>query len=152
VFHPDRLVLEGPRLVPMGIRTEIEQRIARQRQTTPVAAGKADAPPYLLMLVRPDGIASYYRTQAALVGRKIDFGYQFVEQGWILASPAADAPPPPQPWMTAGNPAVSPRPAAAEPPAAPRTTPAAGVGRGGFMNLGPGGATGAGGTPAAPPA
>ena len=94
IFHPDRLMLEGSSLLPMRIRGEVEHRIARQRETLPAAAsnaaGSTAQSPYLLMLVRPDGIASYYRTQAALVGLKIDFGYEFVEADWILDFSADD--------------------------------------------------------------
>jgi hypothetical protein len=107
VFHPDRLVLEGPSLSPMRIRAEVERRIARSRTEVQVTAlqspAGADKSAYLLMLVRPNGIASYYRTQTALVGLKIDFGYEFVEPDWILDFAGDDNTAAPQPWMTAGG-------------------------------------------------
>src|SRR5262249_28710179 len=66
-------------------------------------AGK-EPPTYLLMLVRPDGITSYYRTLAALEGLKIDYGYEFVEADWVLDFSAERGS---QPWMVAGkNPPV----------------------------------------------
>src|SRR5205085_11343824 len=62
VFHPDRTTLDGPALLPLTIRAEVERRIARQRGEPGTADGKGDKAeltPYLLMLVRPDGISSY---------------------------------------------------------------------------------------------
>src|SRR5262249_27083547 len=81
-----------------GIRAEIESRIARRRALASTTAAKEETP-YLLMLVRPNGIDTYYRTMKALEGLKIDFGYEFVEADWVLDFPdqgevAA------QPWMT----------------------------------------------------
>jgi len=140
VFHPDRLMLEGPSLLPMRIREEVERRIARQRETLPVedghAAGKTEQSPYLLMLVRPNGIASYYRTQSALVGLKIDFGYEFVEADWILDFSADDNATAQQPWMTAG-PARSVSPARPPERAGPPRPVPAGVGHpGGYEGPG----------------
>ena len=130
VFHPDRLVLEGPSLSPMRIRAEVERRIASSRAAVQVTAQqtpeKMEKSAYLLMLVRPDGIASYYRTQAALVGLKIDFGYEFVEADWILDFSGGDNGAA-QPWMTAGN--SRPDSAGRDPqPKPPRPVPA-GIGR-----------------------
>ena len=76
VFHPDRQTLAGGDLSPDHIRAEVTARIARR----PSESGT----PYLLMLVRPAGIETYYRTVAALDGLKIDFGYEFIEPDWVL--------------------------------------------------------------------
>jgi hypothetical protein len=101
VFHPDRLSLEGYQLTPQRVRAEVEQRIARQTAEPAQGAGQP-ALPYLLMLVRPDGIMNYYRTQQALVGMKVDFGYEFVEQDWVFDFEGDSAS---QPWpMTAKAP------------------------------------------------
>jgi len=83
VFHPDRLALEGPAFAPGEVRAEVERRIARQR----AGAAPGGAPvkkPYALMLVRADGIATYYKALDALQGLKLDYGYEFVERDWLL--------------------------------------------------------------------
>jgi hypothetical protein len=140
VFHPDRLSLEGPSLSPMRIRGEVEHRIAHLHEITPTSTASAQQSPYLLMLVRPDGIASYYRAQAALVGLKIDFGYEFIEADWILDFSADGDATAPQPWMTAGKtPALPSGQENKAAPGPPRPRPV-GIGpRGGFAGSGQGG-------------
>src|SRR5581483_5247070 len=74
--------------------------------------------PYLLLLVRPDGITNYYALQAALKERTIDYGYEFVDADWVLEFPADDGVPARQPCMTAAAPAApaaAPRDSAAPP-------------------------------------
>ncbi|HEX3871184.1 MAG TPA: hypothetical protein VHV77_12145 [Pirellulales bacterium] len=44
----------------------------------------ADAEPYPLLLVRPDGIPAYYMARQAMVGWGSDFGYELIEQDWKL--------------------------------------------------------------------
>src|SRR5262249_58741535 len=84
IFHPDRLPIHVLNGSPSDLRTEIERRLAATPGgPTPVGQNRAEAP-YLLMLVRPDGIATYYRTLAALQGFPVDFGYEFIAQDWIL--------------------------------------------------------------------
>jgi hypothetical protein len=136
VFHPDRVVLEGPGLTPLALRAEVERRIAGRHEAVTAVADKKETSPYLLMLVRPDGIVSYYQTQAALVGLKIDFGYEFVERDWILDFSSDDDSAPPQPWMTAGkvDPRVAPRPASEK--RAPRTAPPGGAVRREYLSPG----------------
>jgi hypothetical protein len=82
VFHPDTKELRGFEMVESSIRREVEERIARQR-AGPEPPGKDEAP-YLFLLVRPQGITTYYLVQNALVGLKVDFGYEFVDADWVL--------------------------------------------------------------------
>jgi hypothetical protein len=100
IFHPERVALEGPELFGPRIRAEVEKRIARQREQTPLQPGQAPPRPYLLMLVRPDGIGNYYRTQEALAGMQVDFGYEFIEPDWVLDFSAEQNDAAAQPWMT----------------------------------------------------
>ncbi|MCS6852833.1 MAG: hypothetical protein NZ700_16870, partial [Gemmataceae bacterium] len=95
IFHPDRSTLTGLALSPHNVRTEVERRLARR------PPDKRDQVPYVLMLVRPDGIANYYEALAALDGMRIDFGYEFVEREWVLDFPEDEAEAAPQPWMSA---------------------------------------------------
>ncbi|RMG04127.1 MAG: hypothetical protein D6741_01450, partial [Planctomycetota bacterium] len=46
--------------------------------------------PYPLLLVRPDGIASYYAARAAMTSWGSEFGYELIEADWELAFPAPD--------------------------------------------------------------
>jgi hypothetical protein len=102
VFHPDGGVLGPGQLTRSQIREEVKQRIARQRVQMKPAPGEEPAP-YLLMLVRPNGIHTYYTTMAALSGLKIDFGYEFIEPDWVLDFSADTGDGPAQPWMTANK-------------------------------------------------
>ena len=89
MFHPDRKTLS--RIATAGeIRNEVETRVKRQRESVVAQGGQPDVRPYLLMLVRPDGIAAYYMTAAALQGKEIDFGYEFVDADWVLDFPEGD--------------------------------------------------------------
>jgi hypothetical protein len=97
IIHPDRLALHGGTLTPAGIRDEIEGRLALQRP-----AGSTEKPEknaYLLMLIRPNGISSYYRVLAALRGLPVDFGYEFIDQDWILDFSEDSDTRKKQPWM-----------------------------------------------------
>jgi hypothetical protein len=106
IFHPDHLVLPSLGMSAPGIRAEVESRIARQRAATATVTAREETP-YLLMLVRPNGIETYYRTMRALDGLKIDFGYEFIEADWVLDFPEK-AEVATQPWMT--PPKTSPSP------------------------------------------
>ena len=103
IFHPDKVALEGLELTGPRLRAEVEKRITLQREKTPVQTGKDKSRPYLLMLVRPNGIVNYYRTQEALAGMDIDFGYEFIEPDWVLDFSAEGNDAAAQPWMTAAK-------------------------------------------------
>jgi hypothetical protein len=141
VFHPDRLALASYQLTEGRVRAEVEQRIARQ-QNEP-APGQVAPVPYLLMLVRPDGIRNYYNVLQALAGMKVDFGYEFVEPDWIFDfSGEATG----QAWQM--NAKAPPAPGHAGPPPAP---PRPSGFSGGMVQLsdgsGPGGNSGRGARP-----
>jgi hypothetical protein len=78
VFHPDRLVLAGLGLTPLAVRQELDRRVAEQHRTGP------ETTPYLLLLVRPEGLDNYYVMHTALAGLKIDFGYELIDRDWVL--------------------------------------------------------------------
>jgi len=102
IFHPDRLTLPATDSNGSAILQEVDRRINGQ-QLNLVSESSKKGTPYLLLLVRPDGIMTYYRTFAALRNLQVDFGYEFVESDWILDFPADDKAPPSQPWMTASS-------------------------------------------------
>jgi hypothetical protein len=92
VFHPDGVeVPVGPN--PAAARAEVERRIAKQREYLASIQAKADDKPYLMLLVRPDGITSYYELQSAVHGLDLEFGYEFVDAAWIFDFPKQDVRP-----------------------------------------------------------
>src|SRR5207247_658762 len=99
IFHPDRLILPAADSGSTAILDEVERRINRQQPTGAPEPEKKETP-YLLLLVRPNGIITYYRALAALRNVKTDFGYEFVEADWVLDFPQDEKAL--QPWMTAG--------------------------------------------------
>ncbi len=125
VFHPDRLILPATNSDSSTILHEVERRISGQ-QPAGISEPSKPETPYLLLLVRPDGIVTYYRALAALRNLKVDFGYEFVESDWVLDFPQDDnasqswmanglAPPlsggrePPEPASRKPQPSVGPR-------------------------------------------
>src|SRR5262249_22451384 len=79
IFHPDRETMTGFQLNPADIRQAVE---ARLKKLPPAPAGDPESTPYVLMLVRPDGITNYYLAQAALQG--CEFGYELIDPEWVL--------------------------------------------------------------------
>jgi hypothetical protein len=83
LIHPEKKLLETWAFTTQAIREEIERRhgpLTLER----AAKDDADKGPYVLFLVRPDGIANYYKAQSALKGYHLDFGYELVDQHWVL--------------------------------------------------------------------
>src|SRR5262249_52745700 len=100
--------------------------------------GKA-ATPYLMVLVRPCGISAYSLLRAALEGLEIDFGYELIDDDWILDfSPEA---------LASAPPSVPSLPTNAAPPLPKRVaslslgggSPGTGTGGGGSPGTGNGG-------------
>jgi hypothetical protein len=103
VFHPDRFQLDSS--AEEAIRTEIARRKAAQKDPP-----GSEARPYLMVLVRPDGIRRFYDLQAAIRGLSVDFGYELVNADWQFRFPDRHAKP---------SPAPAPAPAPASTPAPP---------------------------------
>ena len=101
IFHPDRSTLPATESSGSAILQEVERRINRRPSAGDAESGKKETP-YLLLLVRPDGIVTYYRALAALRNLPVDFGYEFVEPDWILSFPEDEKAGGTQPWMVAG--------------------------------------------------
>lgn len=72
-------------LDPGSVRLEVQKAglalIPKKESDT---TGLPSTEPYVLCLVRPDGIESYDRIQNALNGYAIDFGYELVDADWAL--------------------------------------------------------------------
>jgi hypothetical protein len=52
--------------------------------------GKLEEEPYPLLIVRPEGIASYYAARAALDSWGSDFGYELIGADWTINFPPSD--------------------------------------------------------------
>ncbi|HEY1861293.1 MAG TPA: hypothetical protein VGG61_13110, partial [Gemmataceae bacterium] len=106
IFHPDLKALSAVGDGMKTLRAEFEARLS-------AAAAPKESSPYVFLLVRPDGIASYYRALTAMQGMQVDFGYEFVDASWILDF--SEKPETAQPWMTAGPVPSGPAPSPAVP-------------------------------------
>jgi hypothetical protein len=84
LFHPDRFEMIDPStlLLSEEINRRVD-RIAQNRQR----AGRPAERPYLMMLIRPEGIMRYYQIQAAVRDLPVEFGYEVVDADWVLAIP-----------------------------------------------------------------
>ena len=60
-------------------------RGVREYYAGQTAAGKSDAEPYPLLLVRPDGIKTYYAARSALDSWGSEFGYELIGADWKLS-------------------------------------------------------------------
>jgi hypothetical protein len=70
------------------VRAEVLRRIQRQKEYLASIQAKTDDKPYFMLLVRPDGITSYYELQSAVRDLDVEFGYEFVDAGWVFDFPS----------------------------------------------------------------
>ena len=87
VLHPERRVLAGLEFNAVALRGEVEKRaggLEREAKKSKVPDPGPPRGPYVLFLVRPDGIAIYYEALSFLRGFEIDFGYEVIDQQWAL--------------------------------------------------------------------
>jgi hypothetical protein len=102
IFHPDGKMIAPGRSGGDDVRAEVERRIH-----VPVVAGKRPGTPYLLLLIRPDGISTYYLALKCLQGLDLEYGYELIDEDWVLEFPKDDEEIMPQPWMVAEKPSVA---------------------------------------------
>jgi hypothetical protein len=129
MFLPDGARLTGGDRDILPFRQEVEKRhgplVKAEKRHDPFQPDPASLKPYVLFLIRPNGIESFYRGQNALRGFEIDFGYELVDAQWAL-----DIPTQPVAMLTKqilpDPPSVSLKPKAA--PGLPVGVPAAGQG------------------------
>lgn len=92
IFHPDKKTVAAE--LPGPLRAEFEQRFAWHKQ------GQPESQPYVLFLIRPNGIEGYYAAKEALPRSDCQFGYEMVDADWALEAPADALPPPNQQLVT----------------------------------------------------
>jgi hypothetical protein len=92
-FLPEHKRFGGPDLDVPGFRAEVERRhgplAKHQRNADPFRTPESDKP-YVLFLVRPDGVLTYSLAQSALRGYEIDYGYELVDADWSLRVPSTE--------------------------------------------------------------
>ena len=71
---------------PLAAALRAAREYYADRQTP--TDGGTDA--YPLLLVRPDGIAAYYKVREAIASWDAEFGYELVEADWSLELPPPD--------------------------------------------------------------
>ena len=84
IFYPGKQRLTEHEWNPAEFRRMVHERTGNltAQEQTPSFDNKPAEGPYLLFLVRPDGISGYYAVLDALRGYKVDFGYELVEPDW----------------------------------------------------------------------
>ena len=84
VFHPG-VVAFGPE-EGAPIREEVFRR-ARVLHEEVTSNGSIPPAPFLLLLIRPEGIESYWKLQKLLKSDKVEFGYELIDGDWKLDFP-----------------------------------------------------------------
>ncbi len=84
VFHPGVVAFSAEE--GSAIREELNNR-ARLLQENDTPNGSVPPAPFLLLLVRPEGIESYWKLQKLLRSDKVDFGYELIDGDWKLDFP-----------------------------------------------------------------
>jgi hypothetical protein len=147
IFHPQRRALAGPAFNTLELRGEVERRAGglerEPKKGKEPAEPASPRAPYVLFLIRPDGIGSYYESLGFLKGFQIDFGYEMVDAQWALdfGEPIT---------LAVGSPSVTPpSPVVKSTPGEPTPLPAIGAGQGGSGAAGTGSVAGP--TPLASP-
>src|SRR5439155_9661344 len=82
VFHPGGKSLSSLSMTPAEFLAEVVRlggKVPPKAETT-----KEPQSAYVLFLVRPNGIATYYQAQAAMKELDMDYGYEFVEADWAF--------------------------------------------------------------------
>ena len=84
IFYPGKQRLSEHDWTGADFRRMVQERTGSltAEERMPSFDAKENLGPYLLFLVRPDGISGYYAVLDALRGYKVDFGYELVEPDW----------------------------------------------------------------------
>lgn len=82
IFHPGSQHFSFEETTHLDIRLEINKRIQSIEPNARLLEKKDR--PYVFMLIRPDGLRSYYETRACMLGLDYDFGYELIDADWKL--------------------------------------------------------------------
>ncbi len=112
IVHPERTIVKTG---SWDGSNQLQALADKMKARLEANAAESKQKPYVLFLVRPDGIATYYQTLAALGVRNVDSGYELIDADWALDFGEEGGHAPAQPWMADSTPAAA-------------TVPAAGIG------------------------
>jgi hypothetical protein len=100
VFHPGGKSFSPLSVSPAEFLAEVVRLGGKiPQQTDP---DKEPDSAYVLFLVRPNGIVTYYKAQALMKELNLDYGYEFVEADWVFDF-GGEGNVTPQPWQAAGS-------------------------------------------------
>lgn len=100
IFHPERVQVTAKVWDSDRFRKEVVESLeAKLKGTGETIKDKG----YVLLLIRPRGIETYYMVVSALTPLKVEFGYEFIDQDWELDLSEGGAGAKKQPWTTAGS-------------------------------------------------
>jgi chemotaxis protein histidine kinase CheA len=90
-LHPEGTLFPVKQVeAKQAFRTALERQIEAVQQ-------RSNERPYLLLLVRPSGIMTYYEVVGSLQGLALDVGYEFLQEDWVLDLTDSGTDPPAQP-------------------------------------------------------
>ena len=78
-----------------NLKNELLTRTSQLREYLLQTLGPKDSTPYLMILVRPEGITNYWKLQSIIKPMDIDFGYELVDKIWVLDIPIEQSAPAP---------------------------------------------------------
>ncbi|MSR30710.1 MAG: hypothetical protein EXR99_04315 [Gemmataceae bacterium] len=95
MFHPDGMLF-SPKENPGELASELRHRTGLLRALLQATKDDPNPVPYLMILIRPKGIAHYWNFQAILKQFDLEFGYELVDQEWKIAIPEEHSAPAPK--------------------------------------------------------
>ena len=95
IVHPERLIAST---VSWDGSSQLQAAAQKLAWRLKANSDETKQKPYVLFLVRPDGITTYYNVLAALGVRNIDSAYELIDADWALDFGEADGHAPAQPW------------------------------------------------------
>lgn len=136
IVHPEHLIAKTTSWDGTSPLQELADKLAARLKAN---ADETKQKPYVLFLIRPEGIGTYYRVLGALGIQSIDSGYELIDADWALDFGESGGHTPAQPW--AADPRTpDPRTLAGRLPPSPRlTSPVRGVPQNGIELSGNGG-------------
>jgi hypothetical protein len=124
IVHPEHLIAKVASWDGTSPIQDLADKLAARLKANSDATKQK---PYLLFLIRPQGIATYYRVLGSLGVQNIDSGYELIDSEWALDFGESEGSSPAQPW-TKDPRTPAPTTLAGALPASPRlTAPARGV-------------------------
>lgn len=95
IVHPEHMIAKTSSWDGTSPVQELAEKLAARLKAN---ADETKQKPYVLFLIRPEGIGTYYRVLGALGVQSIDSGYELIDADWALDFGESDSHAPAQPW------------------------------------------------------